>query len=169
MITRVGMISSIAGMKRVANSTRAGMDSLPRMGPMMRPTNRSMPVQRPPPTMWKKSRAHSQFAAIAATSRISTAPMIGRPAGGTIVAGGSGLAPGPAAGGWRPARSRVLAPARFRAADMLAVCFRAAGLRGDDEQLPDWARFRRLVGGHDLGKRETALRQLRQHPLGERG
>src|SRR5207249_4892099 len=96
-ITSVGMSSTIFGMNRLENSTRACTDMRRRIGPMTKPTNRSTLVQSAPPATWKKSSAHSLLLAIAATSAPRTATTIGIPANGTIVLGTA--VPGAAAGG----------------------------------------------------------------------
>ena len=51
---------------------------------MTSPTNRSIPVQRPPPATWKKSSAQSELAATEAIRATRTAPTMGRPWTGTI-------------------------------------------------------------------------------------
>ena len=82
--TTVGMMSSILGMSRVVNSTRAGMDSRPRIGPSTNPRNRSRVVQKVPPTTWKKSTPHFESVAMTTTKPTSTRPTTGKPPSGTI-------------------------------------------------------------------------------------
>src|ERR1035437_2524784 len=93
-MTSVGMITSIFGMNRVENSIRAGTDILPMMGPMARPTKRSIPVHRPPPATWKKSSAQSQFPAMDTMSRTMMAPATATPTRGTMEKSGTGGGPG---------------------------------------------------------------------------
>ncbi len=52
IVTSVGMITSIFGMKRFVNSTRAGTGSMRRIGPITKPTKRSIDVHSAPPTTW---------------------------------------------------------------------------------------------------------------------
>ena len=103
MATSVGMMTTILGMKRTVNSMRAGTDSRPRIGPMMRPRNRSMLVHSPPPATWKKVRAHRLLVLMATMSPIRRAAAIGRPRTGTIENSGMGGGPPPASGGALPA------------------------------------------------------------------
>ena len=82
-VTTVGMISTIFGISRVVNSTRAGIDIRPMIGPSTRPRNRSMIVQAAPPATWKNISGHSLLDAIAtisstATIATSTSPRAGR-------------------------------------------------------------------------------------------
>jgi hypothetical protein len=84
IVTSVGMISSIFGITRLENSTRAGIDIVPMIGPSTRPKNRSMPVHRPPPTTWKKSSAHWLLVAIATISPDHHDATTGSPPAGTI-------------------------------------------------------------------------------------
>ncbi len=89
MVTSVGIIiRNTFGMNRAKNSIRAWIDRRPRMGPMTNPTKRSIPVQSPPPTTWKKSSAQSQLPAMATTRKPRTTPTIGMPATGTICTAG---------------------------------------------------------------------------------
>jgi hypothetical protein len=83
-ITRVGITNSIFGMNLVENSTLAGTESRPWIGPITKPRNRSIPVQSPPPATWKKSIAHNLFVAMAAINATSTTPTIGSLTNGTI-------------------------------------------------------------------------------------
>ena len=78
------MRRTIFGMNRVVNSMRAGIDIPPMIGPTMRPTNRSMAVQSPPPTTWKNTSAQRLLLAIATIRPITTAATIGIPLRGTI-------------------------------------------------------------------------------------
>src|ERR1035438_8439786 len=61
----VGIMITIAGMNFAENSARAGIDRRPRIGPITKPTNRSIPVHSPPPTTWANINIHLQFVAIA--------------------------------------------------------------------------------------------------------
>jgi len=63
------MMITILGISLVVNSTRAGGDMLPMIGPRTRPRNRSMIVQAAPPATWKNSTGHSLFEAMPAISR----------------------------------------------------------------------------------------------------
>ena len=54
-VTTVGMISTIFGISRVVNSTRAGIESLPMIGPSTKPRKRSMTVQAEPATTCRNS------------------------------------------------------------------------------------------------------------------
>src|SRR5512146_2247809 len=81
--TKVGMSRTILGMNRAVNSALAGSDSLPRIGPTISPTNRSIAVHSAPPTTWQKVRAHSQFPAIDAMTNTTTAATTGSPRSGT--------------------------------------------------------------------------------------
>ena len=74
------MISSIFGISRVLNSTRAGSDRLPRIGPIASPKKRSIPVHAPPPPTWKNSSGQNLFDAIAATSATNTIATTAAPA-----------------------------------------------------------------------------------------
>ncbi len=102
MATNVGMMSSILGMKRVVNSTRACTDMPPRIGPMINPRKRSMLVQRPPPPTWKKVSAHNEFVEMATISPTRRTATIGSPRTGTIENGGIAGGPGTWSGGPTP-------------------------------------------------------------------
>src|SRR3954469_12503535 len=95
------MMSRSFGMSFVVSSTRAGIARSPRIGPSTNPRNRSNEVHSPPAATWKNSSAHSLFAAIAATSAISTTPTIGRPRSGPISKSARGGAAGAAVGASR--------------------------------------------------------------------
>ena len=71
-------------MNRVENSMRAGIDIPPMIGPTMRPTKRSIAVQSPPPTTWKKSSAQSLLLGDRDDQADQHAATIGIPLRGTI-------------------------------------------------------------------------------------
>src|SRR5664280_766705 len=77
MATRVGMIRIILGMNRTVKSIRDWTDSRARIGPMIRPRNRSMLVHSPPPATWKKVSAHSELEAMATTRPTRRAATMG--------------------------------------------------------------------------------------------
>ena len=83
-------------MNRIENSTRAGSESRPMIGPTTNPTNRSIPVQSPPPTTWQKTSPQRSLRAIATTTPTSRSATIGRPLTGMIWNGrrSCGSAPG---------------------------------------------------------------------------
>ncbi len=70
-------------MNRAENSARAGIDSRPRIGPTISPTNRSIAVHSAPPTTWQKVSAHSQLPAMDAMTNTTTAATTGSPRSGT--------------------------------------------------------------------------------------
>ena len=74
IVTTVGMISTIFGISLVVNSTRAGTDSRPMIGPSTNPRKRSMIVQAAPPATWRNSSGHSLSAAIAAITSTARSP-----------------------------------------------------------------------------------------------
>src|ERR1700761_9480889 len=86
------MISTILGISLGVNSTRAGTDILPMIGPRTRPRKRSMMVQAAPPATWKNSSGHSLLEAMAAISPAMMTPTIGSPLSGTISKSGRAAA-----------------------------------------------------------------------------
>ena len=68
-VTTVGMISTIFGISRVVNSTRAGIDMLPMIGPSTRPRKRSITVHAAPPATCRNSSGQSLLTAIADDQR----------------------------------------------------------------------------------------------------
>src|SRR5664280_358166 len=101
MATRVGMIRIILGMNRT--------DSRARIGPMIRPRNRSMLVHSPPPATRKKVSAHSELEAMATTRPTRRAATMGRPRTGTIENSGTDGGPPTAWGGAAPTSTAVSA------------------------------------------------------------
>ncbi len=83
IMTTVGMMMTILGMKRAENSARVGIERRPRIGPMTRPTKRSMPVHSPPPTTWLNIRPHFQFPAIDTATKTTASATTGSPLRGT--------------------------------------------------------------------------------------
>jgi hypothetical protein len=88
------MISTILGISRVVNSTRAGIDMRPMIGPRTNPRNRSMIVQAAPPTTCRNVSGHSSSTAMPTIRSTSTNATIGRPARGTIWNSGRSIAGG---------------------------------------------------------------------------
>ena len=64
-MTTVGMMMTIFGMNLAENSARAGGDIPPMIGPIARPTNRSMLVHNAPPATWQNISGQNLFVAIA--------------------------------------------------------------------------------------------------------
>ncbi len=109
-VTIVGISTTIFGMNLVVNSIRAGIESPPRIGPTMKPTNRSMIVQAAPNATCMNTSGHSVLTMTTTTSATKTTAAKTRPARGTMSK--SGIAGGgpawAAAGGGSEAGSRAM-------------------------------------------------------------
>ena len=84
IVTTVGMMSSIFGMSRVVNATRAAGGMLPMIGPSTRPRNRSMIVHAAPNETWRNTSGHSLSIAMPTTSATNATATRISPLRGTI-------------------------------------------------------------------------------------
>src|ERR1700712_3047435 len=97
IVTTVGMISTIFGISLVVNSTRAGIDRRPMIGPSTSPRKRSMIVQAEPNTTCMNSIGHSLSTAIATISTMNAIATSTSPRFGTISKSGRSIGGGASA------------------------------------------------------------------------